>query len=479
MVPESIRKAARPKNTIVQATKDPDVYMVIKRVGCRYVGGRRVPVNGPVVGHIVGGSYVEKPEGGKRRVAAREPHLLKYGAVAFAHSAGSDLLGSLRGTFEGGDAESIYAIALLRAAFGDVKDYQLQDKRDKSWASQIAPNAALSKNSVSSLLSGIGKSYDLVSSFMRKRVEETVREGTKVLIDGMLKNDNSRVDSFSAFSYKGRIKGTKDLSILAAIDAERKEPIAMKVYPGNLPDAANIEDFIAEFSIKGGMEISDKGIPLERAKEQFRGGKVGFLRPIRRNCRKQESLGLLSSLKPLRCADGVMLASKAKSAEDGLHYYLFKDLSRSGKEESDYVAGKAKGGFDPAKYAERAKTFGTICFVSNMDLDPSSVYEYYRLRWEIEIVFSMYKGILSLNTTREHDDWATVGSEFVNYLSVIITCRMKNRLAERGLFSKFTFRDVMDRLNDCVKVSVDEKPGSWKMCSLSKKDRSLIEALGL
>ena len=55
MVPESIRKIPRPVNTIVQATKNPNVYMVIKRIGCKNVGGRRVPVNGPVVGHIVDG----------------------------------------------------------------------------------------------------------------------------------------------------------------------------------------------------------------------------------------------------------------------------------------------------------------------------------------------------------------------------------------------------------------------------------------
>ena len=58
MVPESIRKIKRPLNTIVQATKNPNVYMVIKRIGCKYVDERRIPVNGPVVGHIIDGKYV-------------------------------------------------------------------------------------------------------------------------------------------------------------------------------------------------------------------------------------------------------------------------------------------------------------------------------------------------------------------------------------------------------------------------------------
>lgn len=109
----------------------------------------------------------------------------------------------------------------------------------------------------------------------------------------------------------------------------------------------------------------------------------------------------------------------------------FKDLRRAAKEESDYVSRKKPDDFDGLKYSERKMTFGTICFVSNMDLDIRDVYEYYRTRWEIEIVFRMYKGILSLNTTREHDNYSTIGSEFVNYLSEIMVCRMKNRIQEK------------------------------------------------
>jgi len=480
MVPESIRKIKRPANTIVQATKNPNVYMVIKRIGCKYVEGRRIPINGSVIGHIIDGKYVEKQEPGKKRISTREIHLLRYGSVAFADSVGESLYDSLKKNFHPKDAENIYCLALLRAAFGDIKDYQIQDRYEKSWACRILPGCAVSRNSVSKLLSDLGKSYDLLVSFMKQRIKEAVGEETRILIDGMLKNDSSKVDSFSGFSYKGRIKGTKDMSILAAVDAKRKEPLAIKIYPGNLPDAANIADFIEEFSIEGGLEISDKGIPLEKAKVQFSDGKVGFLHPVRRNSKKQEKLGLFKTLSPLKTEEGTLLASKAKDDRDGYFYYLFRDIPRARKEESDYVLhGSKKGNFDSTGYEEKSKTFGTICFVSNMDLDTKDVYEYYKTRWEIELIFRTYKGILDMNTTREHDNYTTIGSEFVNYLSTIMACRMKNRITEEGLFGSFTFRDVMERLNDCIKTSEDENGDDWKLCSLSKKDRELLDKLGL
>ena len=42
MAPESTRKIKRPLNTIAQATKNPNVYMAIKRIGCKYADGSSV-----------------------------------------------------------------------------------------------------------------------------------------------------------------------------------------------------------------------------------------------------------------------------------------------------------------------------------------------------------------------------------------------------------------------------------------------------
>ena len=34
------------------------LYAVRQRVGCKNVGGRHLPVNGPTIGHIIDGAYV-------------------------------------------------------------------------------------------------------------------------------------------------------------------------------------------------------------------------------------------------------------------------------------------------------------------------------------------------------------------------------------------------------------------------------------
>lgn len=48
--------------------------------------------------------------------------------MAFAHSVGGDLYASLKQRFNPQDAENLYGLALLRAAFGYIKGYQMQDR---------------------------------------------------------------------------------------------------------------------------------------------------------------------------------------------------------------------------------------------------------------------------------------------------------------------------------------------------------------
>lgn len=58
-IPEDILKVERPKNTIVIAYgKDKKLYAVRERIGCKYVNGRRLPINGSTVGHIVNHLYI-------------------------------------------------------------------------------------------------------------------------------------------------------------------------------------------------------------------------------------------------------------------------------------------------------------------------------------------------------------------------------------------------------------------------------------
>lgn len=56
-IPQEILEIERPKNTVVYVTSSGK-YGVKKRIGCKRMNGKNIPINGPTIGHIINGEYV-------------------------------------------------------------------------------------------------------------------------------------------------------------------------------------------------------------------------------------------------------------------------------------------------------------------------------------------------------------------------------------------------------------------------------------
>ena len=48
--------------------------------------------------------------------------------------------------------------------------------------------------------------------------------------------------------------------------------------------------------------------------------------------------------------------------------------------------------FDRERYLKRKDSFGTIVFISDLDLSEKEVYKIYSERWLLELMFAQYKG---------------------------------------------------------------------------------------
>ena len=65
-----------------------------------------------------------------------------------------------------------------------------------------------------------------------------------------------------------------------------------------------------------------------------------------------------------------------------------------------------------------------IVFESKSDLNPLEVYRAYAGRWEIEVMFDLYKNLIDLDTVNVQGDYRLYATEFINYLSVVIDSRV-------------------------------------------------------
>lgn len=445
-VPEHIRKIERPVNTIVEDSGRDSKYRYSVRERGEIIyegkGNNPKPKNGRVIGHIIDGVFIKKGD-----ETAKVPTEFSYGAVAFAYSFSKDIYHELLEIYPIRDATTIMAIATLKTIKPKIACNRYSTEYERTFVSVYYEGCALSKNSIVDFYKRIGMDSEKRRKYYQKRLE-SVCEEHHIAIDGTLRQDNSGVNDFSSFSRKTRVKGTKDISILYAFNIETGEPLCSEVYPGNNIDATTFSSFIRNNSIKKGLIVADKGFPLKNIEDELKQNKeLHFLLPLKRNSSLIKKHEALSWENAFHVGDKGILCKKSKTKENRF-LYSFKDLRRASIEDRSFVESAiSKENFNKAKYDEQKDSFGTIVFISDLDLSEKEVYKIYMERWLLELMFSQYKGDLGLTTTRVQGDYSVIGEEFINFISTILTSRMTKKADNLGLLDNMSYGELMEDLS--------------------------------
>jgi hypothetical protein len=482
-VPEDIRAVPRPINTIVDDNggDGPKRYAVRQRGSTKYIpGGNPQPRNGKVIGHIIDHRFVPIPE--KEDSVADEPDMLSYGASALVRSVTADLKEDLLAIYDASDAYAMMSLATLRVIKPAITAERASSHYRRTFVCKDYPGAAMSKNSIGSLLQRIGMNGSLRKQFYQRRMQATASDH-HIAIDGMLKQDNSKVNDLSAYSRKARVRGCSEVSVLYAYDIERMEPVCAEVFPGNSIDSSSYPAFIRDNDIRRGIIVADKGFPPSKIKDELQERPdLHFLTPIKRNDTRISGNDMLTFEGVLSGIEARVVYKK-KQIKGGRYLYSFKDAKKASAEEANYLAkAQQKGTFYPEKYAKKQATFGVIVLESDQDLDPKAAYLCYEDRWLLELVFNRYKNDECLDHTNVQGDFSVIGSEFINFISTVATCRIIRKAQNVGLLEKMSYGDLMDDLSSAWrKTDAPEEPatddGYWVHTLQLVFDE--LEALGL
>ena len=470
-VPVEILAVERPRNTKVK--KSGERYLVIKRT-CKRIGGRNIPVDLGTVGEIVDGKYVEKRSEPRRK----EIDIKDYGEVELCDKCADGLLQELGNVWSLSDAKRLYVIALLRAAYGNIRNRDLQLQYETSFVSEKIPGVALSENTVSAFLSSIGQAYSHICEFMRNRVAWYADRN--IIIDGMLKDYNSITGSLSEFSRKALKKGSKDISLLYAYSPQAMEPIAVKAYPGNMLDSTAISDFLTQYKVTSGLMIFDKGFHSDALFEYIDKNKdLAALIPLKSDSKLIAKYGMYNPVDVLEgYTDGTVMYKKERM-KNGKYLYAFRDAKAAYEQEVGYVerAGKKKA-FSPKDYEAKKRRFGLIVFQSKRNLEPLNVYLAYLGRWDIEVFFDHYKNIVDRDEVNVHTDYRTYATELINFLTVIIAMRVKKKLKATGLSKHYSQKQIFRYLSKYKKVRSSAN-GKWESATRLKYITEICDILSI
>ena len=450
-VPENIRSVERPTNTIVEDSGRDGVnrYSVRARSGVKYIkGGNPQPGNGRVIGHIINERFVSITE-----KMSDEPDSLSYGGVAFAKSVSDDLFEDLLAVYPPNEAAGVMASAMLKVARPKIAANRYSTHYGRTFVSKYYPNVAMSKNSIGSLFKKLGMDGKKRKAFYASRIAR-VAPNHHIAIDGTLKQDTSTVNDLSAFSYKARVKGCRDVSVIYAYVIETMEPLCAEVFPGNSIDASSFSAFINDNDIREGILLADKGFPISSIEEDLKERpNLHFISPLKRNDRRILANGMLGFDEVVTGTDKSVVGKKV-TLPDGTYLYSFRDSYRAGKEECSVITNsKKKKSFDSEKYLSHKDTYGLIVFESDVDLSLSQVYKCYEDRWQLELLFSLYKGEEELDQTNVQSDYSLIGAEFVNFVATVMTSRMVRKAGEAKLLDELTYGELMEDLSSAWRES--------------------------
>lgn len=478
-VPESIRKVKRPINTIVVDLGNGK-YGVRERKSVVYVkGGNPKPINGKIIGHIVDGKYIPLVD-----EVLSSPSMVSFGGAALVRSVSFDLYQELLNVFPIPFADFIITVASLRVIKPDIASNRYSTHYLRTFLSLYYPNVPLSKNSITKYCSELGMSFELREKYFINRINKLPNNHI-IAVDGMLRQDTSEVNDLSNYSFKSRIKGIKDISILYAFDVTSMEPLCSMVFPGNSIDATSFNEFIEKNQLNNVLLVGDKGFhpkSVEKAKKTYK--ELHYLIPLRRNNLTAINNEMYAFDTIVEGYEQDIIGKKIKI--DNNHYlYSFKDLKRENKEAHDFIErAKKKKDFTKEKYEEANYKFGTIVLESDLDLSLEEVYKCYNERWLIELVFKSYKSNMEITTTNYQNDFTVIGSEFINFISTVITTRILNKFKSLKLLDTMSYKEIMDDLNEVwlkTNVDINETPLIEKnyWYHLLKEPAILLVKLGL
>ena len=455
-IPEEIRRVKRPVNTVVVASgkNSAKKYAVRSRTGVKYIpGGNPQPIYGKVIGHIVNMEYVPLPVQETHKDENKFPSTLSWGGAALLKSVAEDIVRDLLQIFDANRVFTIISMAMLRVLKPHIASNRFATNYKNTFVSVYYPGAALSKNSISTLLSELGQRSDLIELFYQKRIARIEKEH-HIAIDGTLRQDTSNVNDLSNFSYKARTKGCEEVSILYAYDIELGEPVCASVFPGNTPDCRAYEEFIRTHNLTKGIIVGDKGYPSSAILQHLKNNKdLHYFNPLKRNSNYIKEYELLKFEKSISVGDSFVLSKKVYVSKENKFLYSFVNSKTSVKEYSGFIANACKqDNFDYETFSQKKDTFGLILFESDLDMSPAEAYNVYKSRWKLEIVFGYYKADITQNQTNVQSDFSVMGAEFINFLSTLLTCRIIDKAQKAGLLKRVNYGTLMDDLNTVRRV---------------------------
>jgi transposase len=352
-----------------------------------------------------------------------------------------------------------------------------------------------------------GENREKVVGWMKTLLTDVPdNERNFVLMDSTHTLSVSEKLSINAKGYNPDFDFEKQIRLMYLFSAQMKQPVYYRLINGNISTTLNnhITDVksmtlcIKEMNIREKVVfIADKGFFSAENVAMMDEEKLSYIIPLHRN-------NALIDYLPLQKPDFKMDNHHFVFEERIIWYYsyqqgdykiiTFLDEVLRVNEEKDYLRRieshpetNSKKGFN-----EKLYRFGTLTMVYKMDelaieTKPKkknekklpieqTVYQSYKQRNEIEVMFDSYKNYLAADVTYMQNRYVLEGWLFANFIAMIAYYKLYVRLRHAKLLSKYSPKDIIELSKAICKIKIR---GTWHRTEITAKIIKLFAKIGI
>jgi len=406
-----------------------------------------------------------------------------YGVYKLFTSLIGNELSGLQSLFDEEISQRLLIIALMRFAF-QCPIKRMQNYHAHDFCSEFWSKKGLTDKQITATLKTVGENRERLVTWMKTRlVSSEEKNADMVMIDSTHIQTLSENIHINAKGYNPAHNYDPQVRLMYIFSAKLQQPVYYRLINGNIVDISSMKQCVAELNAENVIFIADKGFYSEANTKELDNNNLQYIIPLHRN-------NLLIDFKPLKQNDFKHTAMHFIYQGRAIWNYSYENNGKSlityldtrlrTDEENDYLSRiqTHPEGYSIEKFREKLDAFGTLTIVkkTNKDLNAKEIYEAYKQRNDIEVLFDSYKNFLDADRSYMQDRYVFEGWLMANFIAMIAYYKLYISLKQIEKLSNYSPKDIIEFSKSIFKTRIR---GSWTTSEIAKKHVDLFKKIGI
>lgn len=380
--------------------------------------------------------------------------------------------------------ETLLSFSMMRWAYQSpikrAPNYHSHDFCSEHWSI-----TSISDKKISNSLKFIGENREVLVSWMKSQLQAGDEGADKfVMMDSTHVINVSENLGINAKGYNPNHDFDKQIRLMYLFAAGLNKPVYYRLINGNITDIKSMALCVKEMNVDNVVFIADKGFYSKDNIKMLKEQQLHYIIPVHRNNKIIDFSLLLKTnfKKEIKTYFSYQerIIWHYEYEKDGQRIVTFLDERLKVKEEADYLLRikTRPESYNEEKFYNKMHSFGTLTMVYDLKekLSPQQLYEAYKQRNEIEIMFDSYKNFLDADKTYMQDRHVMEGWLMANFIAMIAYYKLFKRLKDANLLSKYSPKDIIELSKSIYQMKIR---GEWNLSEISQKTITLFKKIGI